>query len=228
MNKGKLIELINAALSVTGDVHFDDTGTTLLTMAKNGDLNKPAICLLMIETNALSEVVFEKYCLPFLVMKKGQDKQILLSDFDGEVNFEKKSNAVALMLMVRAIENIFDHKPGVKPKPLKEKDIDAKFQQYAQGFASGEIVSALSRAQEIKVDLIQSVINDMTKVLVSEYNKENLADETFDFGAFDLSTEEADTPTTTQVSNTPGSEGKKETSENGKSDDTPGVDPFKM
>lgn len=228
MNKGKLIELINAALSVTGDVHFDDTGTTLLTMAKNGDLNKSAICLLMIETNALSEVVFEKYCLPFLVMKKGQDKQILLSDFDGEVNFEKKSNAVALMLMVRAIENIFDHKPGAEPKPLKEKDIDAKFQQYAQGFASGDIVSALSRAQEIKVDLIQSVINDMAKVLVSEYSKENVADETFDFSAFDLSTEEADTPTTTQVSNTPSSEGEGETPANGKPDDTPGVDPFKM
>lgn len=165
MNKSKLIELIGAAVSVTGDIHFQDTGNSVLSLAQSGELNTPAICLLVIETNAISEVIFESYCLPFLVYKKSGSEQLLLSDFDGEVNFEKKSNAIALMLMVRAVQNVFECKPGQAAKPLNESEINARFAQYASRFKANDIVSSLERSDELVVELLQGQLNDMSASL---------------------------------------------------------------
>lgn len=171
MNKSKLIDLIGAAVSVTGDIRFEDTGNSVLSLAQNGELNTPAICLLVIETNAISEVIFQSYCLPFHVYKKAANEQLLLSDFDGEVNFEKRSNSIALMLMVRAIENIFEHKAGLSPKPLKESDINARFAEYASQFDVGTIVSSLERSDMLVVDLLQEQVKGMLNVLSSSLDE---------------------------------------------------------
>lgn len=167
MNKSKLIELINAATAVTGDVSFQDAGVSLRELANDGELNRQVICALVIEVNALSEILFDSYCLPFLVVKKNEDNYLLLSDFDGEVNFGKKSNAIALMLTVRAIENVFGKKIGSAPVVINESDFNEAFSSFASEFKNGDVVSAIMRANQITAALVEDQVNEMAASLAN-------------------------------------------------------------
>lgn len=166
MNKSILIDLIEQTIKVTGDVVFADSQRTLLEAVGQADLNSSAICTLITEANAYSNIIFGSNCLPFLPTRKNDNGEyLLLSDFDGQVNFRRTGNATLLMILVKAVETVFGKRPLVEMEPINEADIDQSFSKYAAQFDIGLVISPIERAEYLTVELAKQQLSIVSGVL---------------------------------------------------------------
>jgi hypothetical protein len=181
MNKSTLIDLLELTVGVTGDVEFSDTGRTLLDIAQSADLNSHVICHLLTEANAIYNVIYEENCFPFFPVRTEEGDYLLLSDFDGKVNLKPCSNVVMLMIMVRAVENVFSKLPGQLLKPLCENDYKLLFDAYAQQFEVGKVISPIERSEtmilEILTDTLVQKIEAVSQSTLTDENDSALSNE---------------------------------------------------
>lgn len=165
MNKAKLIELLSLAIQVSGDVRFADRSDSLLDVIAEADLNNPMVCLLITNINAVSELIFDNSCLPFLPYKVAPDEFLLMSDFDGEVNFLSLSNVFALILSVKGIELTFGKTANKELHSVREADLKRKFIEYASIFPVGQIVSPIEKAEAILLSELATVIGPIAEAV---------------------------------------------------------------
>jgi hypothetical protein len=169
MNKSTLIDLLELAIGVTGDVEFYDTNRTLLDIAQSADLNSAVICSLVTEANAIFNVIYDDNCLPFFPVRKAGGDYLLLSDFDGQVNFKPCSNVALLMVMVRAIEQSFGKVPKQAIAPLSEVEIANNFATYSSQYADGYIISPIERSEALLSSILTQSFEKMAVTISSKH-----------------------------------------------------------
>ena len=174
MNKLGLIGVIQQATKIVGDIQFTDTGISLLGILDDADLNRPCICALVTEVNAISNLLFERYALPFFAYEIDEKKYALISDFDGEVNHRSISNSICLLMVIEAMQNVFDFQmsmtPQKSPTPIlrKEVDINKAFIAYSAKYQPQTMISPYERSEEITAIQVNSAIFDAAKTLTNK------------------------------------------------------------
>lgn len=165
MNKIKLGQFFQRALSVTGDVPLAGADFTMADLVESYDFNSTLLSAWILETNALGELVFSHNVLPFVVLRRDAERLLVVSDIDAKVNFKPVPVSLALMLAIHAAERLFGAKAQQMNPPLNVEKFNFWFQAYIKQFPVKGVVSPIERTEAMVGELMIELTSSLQQAL---------------------------------------------------------------